>query len=48
MVQHHPTILDTDELGGLLNAIDEYQGSFEVKIAIKLMPIAQQDRAVAS
>ncbi|WLG15055.1 integrase arm-type DNA-binding domain-containing protein [Psychrobacter cibarius] len=39
VVQHHPTILDTDELGRLLNDIDEYQGSFEVKIAIKLMPM---------
>lgn len=39
VVQHHATILDTDELGRLLNDIDEYQGSFEVKIAIKLMPM---------
>tara|TARA_R110002020_G_scaffold93856_1_gene226385 strand:- start:7664 stop:8878 length:1215 start_codon:yes stop_codon:yes gene_type:complete len=39
VVQHHPTILDTDELGRLLSDIDEYQGSFEVKIAIKLMPM---------
>ncbi|MEL0619541.1 tyrosine-type recombinase/integrase [Psychrobacter proteolyticus] len=39
VVKHHPTILDTDELGRLLNDIDEYQGSFEVKIAIKLMPM---------
>jgi len=39
VVQHHPTILDTDELGRLLNDIDEYQGSFEVRIAIKLMPM---------
>ena len=39
VVQHHATILDTDELGRLLNDIDEYQGSFEVRIAIKLMPM---------
>jgi integrase len=39
VVQHHPTILDTDELGRLLNDIDEYQGSVEIKIAIKLMPM---------
>lgn len=39
VVQHHATILDTDELGRLLNDIDDYQGSFEVKIAIKLMPM---------
>lgn len=39
VVQHHATILDTNELGRLLNDIDDYQESFEVKIAIKLMPI---------
>jgi integrase len=35
---HHPTITDPKELGVLINAIDDYQGSFEVRIALKLMP----------
>ena len=39
VVQHHATILNTDELGRLLSDIDDYQGSFEVRIAIKLMPM---------
>tara|TARA_R110000765_G_scaffold400036_1_gene494901 strand:- start:1102 stop:2319 length:1218 start_codon:yes stop_codon:yes gene_type:complete len=37
--KHHPTITDPKELGVLLNAIDSYEGSFEVCIAIKLMPM---------
>lgn len=36
---HHPTITDPKELGVLLNAIDTYEGSFEVRTAIKLMPM---------
>lgn len=36
---HHPAIIDPKELGILLNAIDSYEGSFEVRIAIKLMPM---------
>lgn len=39
VTKHHPTILDPKELGALLNAIDTYEGSFEVRIAIKLMPM---------
>lgn len=39
VVQHHATILNTDELGRLLSDIDDYQGSFEVRIAIKLIPM---------
>ncbi|WP_296206906.1 integrase arm-type DNA-binding domain-containing protein [Psychrobacter sp. UBA3480] len=37
--KHHPTIIDPKELGILLNAIDIYEGSFEVRTAIKLMPM---------
>ena len=37
--KHHPTIIDPKELGVLLNAIDTYEGSFEVCTAIKLMPM---------
>ncbi len=36
---HHPTITDPKELGVLLNAIDTYEGSFEVRTAIKLIPM---------
>ena len=39
VTKHHPTIIDPKELGVLLNAIDSYEGSFEVRIAIKLMPM---------
>lgn len=39
IVAHHPAITDPKELGILLNAIDSYEGSFEVRIAIKLMPM---------
>jgi integrase len=39
VTEHHPTTLDPKELGILLNAIDDYQGSFEVRTAIKLMPM---------
>ncbi|MGP5656820.1 tyrosine-type recombinase/integrase [Psychrobacter celer] len=39
VTKHHPTTIDPKELGVLLNAIDDYQGSFEVKTAIKLMPM---------
>lgn len=37
--KHHPTIIDPKKLGVLLNAIDTYEGSFEVCTAIKLMPM---------
>lgn len=39
VTKHHPTITDPKELGVLLNAIDSYEGSFEVSTAIKLMPM---------
>jgi len=39
IVAHHPAITDPKELGILLNAIDSYEGSFEVRIAIKLIPM---------
>lgn len=39
VVKHHATILDTNELGKLLNDIDDYHGSFAVRMAIKLMPM---------
>lgn len=39
VTKHHPTTLDPKELGILLNAIDDYQGSFEVRTAIRLMPM---------
>lgn len=39
VVTHHPAITDPKELGFLLNAIDTYEGSFEVRIAIKLIPM---------
>lgn len=39
VTKHHPTILDPKELGILLNAIDTYEGSFEVRTALKLMPM---------
>lgn len=39
VTKHHPTTLDPKDLGVLLNAIDDYQGSFEVRTAIRLMPM---------
>lgn len=39
IVTHHPAITDPKELGFLLNAINTYEGSFEVRIAIKLIPM---------
>lgn len=39
VTKHHPTITEPKELGVLLNAIDSYEGSFEVRTAIKLMPM---------
>ena len=39
VTQHLPTIFDPEELRILLNAIDDYQGSFEVRTALKLVPI---------
>lgn len=37
--QHFPTILNPDEIGGLLRAIDVYEGSFAVKCALQLAPL---------
>lgn len=37
--QHFPTILDPKEIGGLLRAIDGYEGSFMVKCALQLTPL---------
>lgn len=39
VVTHHPAITDPKELGILLSAINDYKGSFEVRIAIKLIPM---------
>lgn len=39
VTKHHPTITDPKELGGLLRAIDSYQGKYEVRTALKLMPM---------
>ena len=38
-VKHYPAITDPVEFGQMLLAIDDYNGSFEVKCAIKLMPM---------
>lgn len=38
-IKHYPAITDPDEFGHMLSAIDDYNGSFEVKCAIKLMPM---------
>lgn len=38
-VKHYPAITDPVEFGQMLNAIDDYNGSFEVKCALKLMPM---------
>lgn len=37
--KHHAAITDPNEVGGLLRAIDGYQGSFVVKCALKLAPL---------
>lgn len=37
--QHHAAITDPDKVGQLLRAIDEYDGSFVVKCALKLAPL---------
>ena len=38
IVKHRPALLDKKEIGGLLRAIDDYQGSFSTKQAMKLLP----------
>ncbi|WP_227430376.1 tyrosine-type recombinase/integrase [Psychrobacter sp. I-STPA6b] len=38
-VQHFSAITDPKEFGRLLRAIDDYQGTFETKIALQLMPM---------
>jgi len=37
--KHHPAITDSQELKGLLSAIDNYQGSFVVRCAMQLAPL---------
>lgn len=37
-VKHYPAILDPKDFAYMLRAIDDYNGSFEVKSALKLMP----------
>jgi integrase len=36
---HHAAIIDPDAIGGLLRAIDGYQGSFVTKCALRLAPL---------
>lgn len=38
-VKHYPAIIDPVEFGQMLRSIDDYNGSFEVKCALKLMPM---------
>lgn len=38
-VKHYAAIIDPVEFGHLLSAIDSYDGRFETRIAIKLMPL---------
>lgn len=37
--KHHPTITNPKEIGGLLRAIDGYEGMFVTKCALKLAPL---------
>ncbi len=38
-VRHHPTITDPSEIGGLLRAIEGYQGTLVTKCALQLAPL---------
>lgn len=38
-VKHYPAIIDPVEFGQLLRSLDDYDGSFEVQCALKLMPL---------
>ncbi len=38
-VKHHPSITDPKKIGALLSAMDDYEGSFVTKCALKLAPI---------
>lgn len=38
-IKHYPAIIDPVEFGQMLRSIDDYNGSFEVKCALKLMPM---------
>ena len=38
-VRHHPSITEPKKIGVLLSAIDDYEGSFVTKCALKLAPI---------
>lgn len=37
--KHHPSITDPKQIGGLLRAIDGYQGSFVTRCALQLAPL---------
>ena len=37
--KHHAAITDPEQLGGLLRAIDDYEGSFVMRCALKLAPL---------
>ena len=37
--KHHAAITDPEKLGGLLRAIDDYEGSFVMRCALKLAPL---------
>lgn len=37
--KHYPAIIDPVQFGQMLRSIDDYNGSFEVKCALKLMPM---------
>ncbi len=37
--KHHPAITEPKEIGGLLRAIDSYQGSFVTKCALRVAPL---------
>lgn len=41
-VKHHAAITDADELGGLLRAIDDYQGDLATKFALRFAPHVYQ------
>lgn len=38
-VRHHPTITDPEKIGGLLRAIDSYDGSIVVRCALQIAPL---------
>lgn len=38
-IKHHAAVITPEEIGGLLRAIDAYQGSFVTKCALRLAPL---------